>query len=495
MDGELLSLKWNNHRTTFYHVISGLRNKETYTDVTLACEGKFYPVHKLVLSTCSEYFSDIFDRTPCKNPVVVLKDINCQDLEFLLDYMYIGEVNVRQNELSSLIKAAECLRIKGLAVPDEEPKKNGSGGSSNNTSATGQGRQRPELASPPAKRRRAEERRVTEQSPGRPPGDGSPEQEAGGSTGKISGSDAGRSRDQLEDKQSDVSVEQPAVHIKVEQHDSYEQSANDEFLVQSNSYEGGGGGGEEGDGPHSSEGNTNDFPEFLQSTVEKEEPVAMSDFNPSDFPGPSGLQNSGMATWEGDNSSTSFAEGLSGAVAAAVAAASQPQQQRQQQQLWAWNAAHSQRVAAGDMGGLGGGVIGSGGDGVDSNGGNTGIQPRAEPINSGRWGQGGHHVCHVCGYVAQRRQHLENHVRTHTGERPHQCPQCSYRCSDISNLKKHVRIHSNEKPFTCPHCSYCTADSGSLKKHMKHHSTFSTTVFGGANSLAPQTDYPWKNTN
>ena len=42
---------------------------------------------------------------------------------------------------------------------------------------------------------------------------------------------------------------------------------------------------------------------------------------------------SGMATWEGDNSSTSFAEGLSGAVAAAVAAASQPQQQRQQQQL------------------------------------------------------------------------------------------------------------------------------------------------------------------
>ncbi|XP_063871753.1 broad-complex core protein isoforms 1/2/3/4/5-like isoform X15 [Scylla paramamosain] len=400
MDGELLSLKWNNHRTTFYHVISGLRNKETYTDVTLACEGKFYPVHKLVLSTCSEYFSDIFDRTPCKNPVVVLKDINCQDLEFLLDYMYIGEVNVRQNELSSLIKAAECLRIKGLAVPDEEPKKNGSGGSSNNTSATGQGRQRPELASPPAKRRRAEERRVTEQSPGRPPGDGSPEQEAGGSTGKISGSDAGRSRDQLEDKQSDVSVEQPAVHIKVEQHDSYEQSANDEFLVQSNSYEGGGGGGEEGDGPHSSEGNTNDFPEFLQSTVEKEEPVAMSDFNPSDFPGPSGLQNSGMATWEGDNSSTSFAEGLSGAVAAAVAAASQPQQQRQQQQLWAAPQVYSGRVFSG------------------------------RPV-----------VCPICGRSISRSDHLKTHLRTHTGEKPYICPCCPYRCSDSSNLQKHIKKH------------------------------------------------------
>ncbi|KAK8394098.1 hypothetical protein O3P69_006357 [Scylla paramamosain] len=430
MDGELLSLKWNNHRTTFYHVISGLRNKETYTDVTLACEGKFYPVHKLVLSTCSEYFSDIFDRTPCKNPVVVLKDINCQDLEFLLDYMYIGEVNVRQNELSSLIKAAECLRIKGLAVPDEEPKKNGSGGSSNNTSATGQGRQRPELASPPAKRRRAEERRVTEQSPGRPPGDGSPEQEAGGSTGKISGSDAGRSRDQLEDKQSDVSVEQPAVHIKVEQHDSYEQSANDEFLVQSNSYEGGGGGGEEGDGPHSSEGNTNDFPEFLQSTVEKEEPVAMSDFNPSDFPGPSGLQNSGMATWEGDNSSTSFAEGLSGAVAAAVAAASQPQQQRQQQQLCRQWLQQLSRVGV--------------------------VAGKAKV------------TCPLCGKVCSRSDKLKLHLRTHTGERPYLCTYCDHRSRTSDDLKRHVRTHTGERPYQCPFCPYRASDPSTIRSHKKH---------------------------
>lgn len=33
--------------------------------------------------------------------------------------MYIGEVNVKQTELASLVSVAECLRIKGLAVPDE----------------------------------------------------------------------------------------------------------------------------------------------------------------------------------------------------------------------------------------------------------------------------------------------------------------------------------------------------------------------------------------
>ncbi|XP_071523328.1 uncharacterized protein [Panulirus ornatus] len=403
MDGELLSLKWNNHRTTFYHVISGLRNKETYTDVTLACEGKFYPVHKLVLSTCSEYFSDIFDRTPCKNPVVVLKDIQCQDLEFLLDYMYIGEVNVRQNELSSLIKAAECLRIKGLAVPDEEPKKSGS--SSSNTSAVPHGRQRPEQTSPPAKRRRAEERRVTpvgtEHSPGRPPGNAasSPDHHEPNTARHPSTSEASNPREQQEEKQTDVNTEQPPVHIKVEQQDSFEQSANDDFLsVQSNSYDGGG--AEEGDGPRSSEGNTNDFPEFLQSTVEKEEPVVMSDFNPSEFPGPSGLQNSGMAPWESDNNSANFAEGLSGAVAAAVAAASQPQQQRQQQQLWAAPQMYSGRVLGG------------------------------RPV-----------ICPICGRSVSRSDHLKTHLRTHTGEKPYICPSCPYRSSDSSNLQKHVKKH------------------------------------------------------
>ncbi|XP_042207671.1 protein tramtrack, beta isoform-like isoform X15 [Homarus americanus] len=404
MDGELLSLKWNNHRTTFYHVISGLRNKETYTDVTLACEGKFYPVHKLVLSTCSEYFSDIFDRTPCKNPVIVLKDIQCQDLEFLLDYMYIGEVNVRQNELSSLIKAAECLRIKGLAVPDEEPKKSGT--SSANTSGVSQSRQRPEQTSPPAKRRRAEERRVTpagtEHSPGRPPGDGpgSPDHRELNVGRQPGVSEASNPREQPEEAQTDISAaDQPPVHIKVEHQENFEQSANDDFLsVQSNSYDGGG--GEEGDGPHSSEGNTNDFPEFLQSTIEKEEPVAMSDFNPSDFPGPSGLQNSGMAPWESENNSASFAEGLSGAVAAAVAAASQPQQQRQQQQLWA-----------------------------------------APPMYSGRVLGGRPVMCPICGRSVSRSDHLKTHLRTHTGEKPYSCPSCPYRSSDSSNLQKHVKKH------------------------------------------------------
>ena len=115
-----------------------------FTDVTLACNGKLFPAHKFVLSTCSEYFEVMFQETHCKHPIVVLKDVECRHLEFLLDYMYLGEVNVPQNSLSSLIAVAECLRIRGLAVPDEPTQ---------DTKANLK-RHSKQLSSPKAKRRR-----------------------------------------------------------------------------------------------------------------------------------------------------------------------------------------------------------------------------------------------------------------------------------------------------------------------------------------------------
>lgn len=76
-------------------------------------------MHRLVVSGCSEYFRAILEHTPCRHPAVVLQDLLPRHLEALLSYMYLGQVSVPQDQLGGLIKAAECLAIKGLAVPDE----------------------------------------------------------------------------------------------------------------------------------------------------------------------------------------------------------------------------------------------------------------------------------------------------------------------------------------------------------------------------------------
>ena len=62
---EQISLQWNNHLATFHHVISGLRKKGSYTDATLACNGKFYPVHKLILSTSRNVYDQYYDPLKC----------------------------------------------------------------------------------------------------------------------------------------------------------------------------------------------------------------------------------------------------------------------------------------------------------------------------------------------------------------------------------------------------------------------------------------------
>lgn len=50
-----------------------------------------------------------------KHPIIILKDVKFQELRAMVDYMYRGEVNISQDQLSTFLKAAESLQIKGLS--------------------------------------------------------------------------------------------------------------------------------------------------------------------------------------------------------------------------------------------------------------------------------------------------------------------------------------------------------------------------------------------
>ena len=52
--------------------------------------------------------------TPCKHPVIVLKDILFRDLVALIEFMYQGEVRVGHDGLPSFLRTAEVLRVRGL---------------------------------------------------------------------------------------------------------------------------------------------------------------------------------------------------------------------------------------------------------------------------------------------------------------------------------------------------------------------------------------------
>ncbi|KAK4023313.1 hypothetical protein OUZ56_008730 [Daphnia magna] len=115
-------LRWNNHQSNLITAFHDLRIGEDFVDVTLACEGQSLQAHKVVLSACSPFFRDLLKTTPCKHPVIVLKDILFYDLLALIEFVYHGEVRVKHQRLPSFLRTAEVLKVRGLTESSSELK-------------------------------------------------------------------------------------------------------------------------------------------------------------------------------------------------------------------------------------------------------------------------------------------------------------------------------------------------------------------------------------
>ena len=112
---EKLCLQWNDFKQNVNSAFVSLRNDKDFTNVTLACEdGQEIEAHKVILAASSPFFEKILQKCKHSHPLIYLRGFQSKDFLAILDFLYLGEANVYQEDLDSFLAIAEEIQLKGV---------------------------------------------------------------------------------------------------------------------------------------------------------------------------------------------------------------------------------------------------------------------------------------------------------------------------------------------------------------------------------------------
>ena len=114
---EKFCLKWNDFHQNATKTFSNLRLEEDFFDVTLVCSDyRQLGAHKLILSSCSDYFKNILQQNKHSHPLLCLANTSFEEISQIMDYIYLGEVNLYQDDVDRFVQVAQRFKINGLVV-------------------------------------------------------------------------------------------------------------------------------------------------------------------------------------------------------------------------------------------------------------------------------------------------------------------------------------------------------------------------------------------
>ena len=116
--------KSNDFSSNVHKSFQNLRKEEDFFDITLVGDDfKHVTAHKLVLLASSEYFKKIFSNNKKyfqSHALICLEGLNQSDLNNILDYIYHGEIQLYQHELSRFLAIAERLKLDGVVGVEQQ---------------------------------------------------------------------------------------------------------------------------------------------------------------------------------------------------------------------------------------------------------------------------------------------------------------------------------------------------------------------------------------
>ena len=107
---EKYCLKWNEFEPNMVSSFKELRTDSDFSDVTLVCdEDQQVEAHKIILKSSSSFFSKVLAKNKHSHPMIYLRGMKAKDLVAIVDFIYLGEANVFQEDLDGLLALAEEL--------------------------------------------------------------------------------------------------------------------------------------------------------------------------------------------------------------------------------------------------------------------------------------------------------------------------------------------------------------------------------------------------
>uniref|UniRef100_T1J049 BTB domain-containing protein n=1 Tax=Strigamia maritima TaxID=126957 RepID=T1J049_STRMM len=112
-------IKQKEMNATFRMLLNKHRKKNQFTDLTIVCGNNVFPVHKVILSSGSSYFQDLFLMEKEEEPTdtVALQGIDHQVMDVLLDFIYSGNLSLIDlpfEKVSSVFSSSIKLGVFGV---------------------------------------------------------------------------------------------------------------------------------------------------------------------------------------------------------------------------------------------------------------------------------------------------------------------------------------------------------------------------------------------
>ena len=115
MNQEKCNFNWHNYLDHLRNMLHQMMKSNELTDVTLICDDKIqFKAHKIVLSACSSVFKSIINDIQHDSSVLYLRGIQHQEMESILEFMYLGVTTFNQERMNEFLNVAKNLMVKEI---------------------------------------------------------------------------------------------------------------------------------------------------------------------------------------------------------------------------------------------------------------------------------------------------------------------------------------------------------------------------------------------